>query len=181
MRGTGANCESVTPHPASRTASASHPLPQGEREEIARAPHRPFHLQLSNSQASSSSLRKSARAQFVFRLAPRRGASSLPKREQSAVGRTRDACPLRRSRRRPCEAGSPYGAPLRRLNPWCPTSFAPAFAGGGSIRDIHPGPHNGPGGCHPRTPGTAVSETAGAGAAPHPRSVRLGTPLCGWG
>ena len=69
------------------------------------------------------------------------------------------------------------------LSPWCPTSLGPAFAGAGGKKDIHPGPHNGPGGCHPRTPGTAVSETAGAGAAP-PSTAKLRlrrAPLCGGG
>ena len=103
---------------------------------------------------------------------------SLKEREQSAVGRTRDAVPLDEARRRPCEAGSPYGAPLRRFKSLVPHFPCPALAGE-RLRDIDPGPRIGPGGFPPRTPGTAVCETAGAGAAPHPRSdfARPSAPL----
>ena len=138
---------------------------------------RSFQIRLSNSQVFPSSLRKTARVQFFFSLAP------LKEREQSAVGRTRDACPLRRT-----GAGLAKPARLTALhcgvfNPWRPTSLCLGFRRRREVlRDIDPGPRIGPGGCHPRTPGTAVSETAGAGAVPHPRSDSLGrAPLCGWG
>ena len=113
---------------------------------------------------------------FVFRFAP--------SREGAERRRAHPGClPFAKDRRRLCEAGSPYGAPLRRLK--CLGAPLPPdrlIAGAGRLKDIDPGPHIGPGGCPPRTPGTAVSETAGAGAAPHPHSDSLGrAPLCGWG
>ena len=131
-------------------------------------------IQLSNSQASSFSLRKSARASDLsFRFAPSKRGSGAPYGARVRA-LARSTGPSLRSR--PRLTALHCGV----LNPWCPTSFLAGFRRGGRLRDIDPGPHNGPGGCPPRTPGTAVCETAGAGAAPHPRSVSLGrAPLCG--
>ena len=62
---------------------------------------------------------------FYFRFRSHKGGADyvLPQeREQSAVGRTRDACPCE-DRRRSCETGSPYGAPPRRLwTVWDPSA-----------------------------------------------------------
>ena len=101
-----------------------------------------------------------------------RSVSTPSKREQSAV-RRKESVPLQGARDRSCRTGlalrrstaasSILGAPLPS---W------PAHRRSRRLRDIDPGPRNGPGGCPPRTPGTAVCETAGAGAAPPPRSVR---------
>jgi hypothetical protein len=55
--------------------------------------------------------------------------SSQNEREQSAVGRTRDAC-SDEAGDQPCDRpASPYGAPLRRLtNPGAPLPFGPGLA-----------------------------------------------------
>ena len=105
------------------------------------------------------------RASFGFFIS----IGSLQKREQSAVWR-KECRALARSTG-PILADRPRLTALHCgvLSPWCPTS--PAWLE--REQGIDPGPRNGPGGCPPRTPGTTVSETAGAGAAPHPRSVRL--------
>jgi hypothetical protein len=64
------------------------------------------------------------------------------------------------------------GAPLRRLK-----SLVPHW-----LRDIDPGPRNGPGGCPPRTPGTAVCENRGRRRrSPSTLSSLCRAPLCGWG
>jgi hypothetical protein len=160
--------------------------PQDEAEGEQHTLHAPFPIQLSNSQASSLS-RTASRASFgfSFRWLPHiEGADCLLPKEGAERRRAHPGClPFAKDRRPACEPASPYGAPLRRLKslvPHCPLPrLSPVV---GRVRDIDPGPRIGPGGCPPRTPGTAVSETAGAGAAPHPRLDSLGqASLRGWG
>ena len=79
-------------------------------------------------------------------LLKRRSRLGSQKREQSAVRRT-GCLPLRRT-----GAGLAKPARLTALhcgvfNPWCPTSYPDRLIASGKLRDIDPGPHNGPGGC----------------------------------
>ena len=101
----------------------------------------------------SSSLRKSARVPFVLSSLPR---ALLPPKEGAERRMAhRDACPCKEHGTGLARPASPYGAPLRRLK-----SLVPHFLSSGfrrwreGVRDIDPGPRNGPGGCPPRTPGT---------------------------
>ena len=89
---------------------------------------------------------------------------------------------LAKDRRPACEPASPYGAPLRRLKSLVP-HFLPdrLIAGAGRLRDIHPGPHNGPGGCHPRTPGTTIAKPWAQAPLPIHAKYACRAPLCGWG
>ena len=138
---------------------------------------RSFRIQLSNSQVLK-----------IDKLLRSRGGKSRPsfccvspkcsqKRERSAVkgAYVSTACfakhaPAWRSRsalRRSTAAFSIPGAPL----PFGPASSFRRWREG--VRDIDPGPHNGPGGCPPGTPGSRLANLR-AGAAPHSRS---GSPI----
>ena len=103
-------------------------------------------------------------------------------REQSAV-RRKESVPLQRARDRSCRTG----LALRRSTAAFSILGAPLPFDPGLAFRLREGTRNEPEApvlrreADPRTPGTAVSETAGAGAAPHSRSVRLGTPLGEWG
>ena len=99
--------------------------------------------------------------ELIFDFAPRMwSAYFAPSKEGAERRMAHPGClPFAKDRRRPCEAGSPYGAPLRRLEVLgAPLSFAAAGIATGKVTDIDPRPRNGPGGCPPRTPGTAVSK-----------------------
>ena len=88
-----------------------------------------------------------ASSDLFFDCAPRRERHVLPK-EGAERRKAHPGClPFAKDRRRLCEAGSPYGAPLRRLKSLVPHFLCPALAGVGRLRDIDPRPHNGPGGC----------------------------------
>jgi hypothetical protein len=107
---------------------------------------------------------------FYFRWLPQ-------VREQSAAKRTRDACPCE-DRRRSCETGSPYGAPLRRLwtvGPLCLAGASGGVTGPDIIRRrdgrFHPEPLSGPGGLLHTSPGTTTANRGRRVAAPHPRQA----------
>ena len=61
---------------------------------------------------------------------------SLQKREQSAAKAHSRMPALCEGQGRPCEAGSPYGAPLRRLKSLVPHCLRPELAGGEGVRTL---------------------------------------------
>ena len=139
-----------------------HLWPQGH-------PAGPRQIRLSNSHASSghapsSSLRKTARAQFVLSLVAPEGAFGLlpQMREQSAVRRRATACPCKEHGTDPAGPASPYGAPLRRfqsLGPRFPLAPVGLSAPGrGKERALGVILRRE---ADPRTPGTTVCENRG--------------------
>jgi hypothetical protein len=93
----------------------------------------------------------------------KRGSASWLPKEGAERRRAHPGClPFAKDRRRPCEAGSPYGAPLRRFQ-----SLVPHLKGTLTLGLIM-----GREAALQGLPGPRCAKTAGAGAAPHPRSDR---------
>jgi len=134
-------------------------------------------IKLSNSQASPSSLRESrASREFYFRFRSRRSVFvfALPKRGSRAPYGAKSPCPCKEHGTDPAGPASPYGAPLRRLQslgPRCPLTPAWPF-GSGRGHGTSPGRLFYAGRPIQGLPGPRYAKTAGAGAAPHPRSDR---------
>ena len=162
-------------------------------------------LRLSGSKQNDRSRRVTASSQFKFQTAslvrsrgrfpagvfrsflsiwlpPKEGAERRNGAYSSIACSCEEHVPVLRSTslalRRSTAAFSIPGAPL----PSGPVSAVLPPGGREGVKDIDPRPHNGPGGCPPRTPGSTACETVRAGAAPHPRSVSpRRTPLGEWG